>query len=79
MTKNLKSARIYGYTTETNGTWLSSQAKKAGMTKANFVHSIVDDARKNKFSVATEVKKATKKVTKKVAKKVAKKAVKKVK
>ena len=60
--RNLKSARIYGYTTETNGTWLTKQAKKAGMTKANFVHSLIEDARKNKFSVNTTVKKAAKKV-----------------
>lgn len=60
--RNLKSARIYGYTTETNGNWIDRQAKKAGMTKANFVHSIIDDARKNKFTVNTTVKKAAKKV-----------------
>ena len=59
---NLKSARIYGYTTETNGSWISTQAKKAGMTKANFIHSIIEDARRNKFSVNTTVKKAVKKV-----------------
>lgn len=57
-----KSARIYSYTTETNGKWVTTQAKKAGMTKANFVHSIIDDARKNKFTVNTTVKKAAKKV-----------------
>jgi hypothetical protein len=61
-TKTNKSARIYSYTTETNGSWITRQAKKAGMTKANFIHSIVDDARKNKFTVNTTVKKAAKKV-----------------
>ena len=46
-----KTTRVYGYTTERNGSWIERTAKKAKLTKANLVHTLIETARKEGWKI----------------------------